>query len=235
MAKKTEPPKPKVNNLPPDAQAAAKKKCLALLKLAEGMSKSERVEIQMNKPQLTRYAKWLLETNAGQGKPSEYKPEYAIQLIKMFEEKCKEPYRIEEFIVYDRTGKALTTNDGEPLKDKRPVANNPPYLIDFAVQIGVVISTVMRWAKAHPEFGDAMMHAREMRTQFIVNNGLQNLYNPQSWIYATKNLSGWTDRADITSKDESIFNVKLQRFGNPDEAEDITAKTEPNNTPPMLS
>lgn len=101
------------------------------------------------------------------------------------------------------------------------VPNLPPYLVDYAMEIGVNVRTLQDWAAAHPAFNLALEHARELRTSMLVNNGLTGLYNPNSWIFAAKNLSGMTDRTDITSKGESVFNVKLSRFDKPEETEDL--------------
>lgn len=92
----------------------------------------------------------------------------------------------------------------------------------------------MKWSEVHQAFNDALMHAKEIRTKMLVTNGLLGHYNANSWIFAAKNLSGMTDKTDINAMHDITFNVKLQRFGNPGESEEINVKSDRLSDPPML-
>jgi len=83
------------------------------------------------------------------------------------------------------------------------------------------VDSLSDWARAHPDFNRALTHAKEIRTKMLVNNGLTGLYDPHSWIFTAKNLSGMSDKTEVRQETEVSFKVKLQRFDNPDEADDI--------------
>ena len=189
------------------------------------------VLVKMTTSQLDKFNLWLKE-HQKPGPNTEYKTEYCKGVIDFFKKKCDKPYNVVEQIVKKKDGSPVYNKAGEPLIDNVLVPNTPPYLVEYAAEIGVMVQTVLKWAELHPAFNEALTHAREMRTTMLVNNGLIGLYNPQSWIFASKNLSGMTDRTDITSQGEQVFNVKLQRFDKPgDEENDLDVGA--NAAPPV--
>lgn len=189
---------------------------------ARQSAQKKTVLVKMTTAQLQKFNVWLADEKAKKaGALSTYKPEYCAGVIQFFKKICDVPYNVVEQIVKKKDGTPIMNRAGEPLIDKTLVPNTPPYLVDYAMEVGVRVTTLQDWAIAHPDFNDALMHAKELRTKMLVNNGMIGLYNPNSWIFAAKNLSNMTDRTDITSKGDQVFNVKLQSFDKPDETTDL--------------
>lgn len=209
-------------NLRPDAKKNTDEFGQKLLKMAEKMKPKTRMKIDMSKTQATKFAIWYIEQQGGTGIATEYKPEYCVDIINYFREKCDKPFQEVKQIAKDKWGNVLVNKKtGEPTYYTTLVPNTPPYLVEYAAKVGVWVDTLADWAVKHPDFDRAMQHAKELRTTMLVNNGLVGLYNPQSWIFAAKNLSGMSDRTDITSKDQQVFNVSVTPFQKP--ADDASA------------
>jgi len=86
-------------------------------------------------------------------------------------------------------------NDEHRVKwtDYKRVANKLPTLRDFAKSINVSISIVYDWINKHKEFSDAFTHAKEIRKDFLIQNGLQGLYPPATFKFVATNLTDMTD------------------------------------------
>lgn len=175
-----------------------------LLKLADSLSSHQRAHVSLSRAQLRSFAAWYDAKNGAHSAPlSAYRPEYCQKIIDFFAEQCREPFRTVRKPLPRGKWKEVT------------LPNHPPFLVDFAQSIGVLISTLQQWQDSQPAFARAMEHARELRAKMLVANGLAGVYNPHSWIFAAKNLAGMTDRTDVTSKDQPMFQVHLQTFQHP--------------------
>lgn len=157
------------------------------------------------------------------GRPMKYDPKYADMLIKYFDK----PPNYE---------KELTHYKGDQVTwvDYKKVANELPTLLGFAKHIGVDTDTLHRWAHARykteyaadnpkapkpelwgqlkrPKFYGAYMRAKELQKWFLIENGLNGLYNPQFAIFVAKNVTDMRDKVetdiDLTSKGEQIKQV----------------------------
>lgn len=126
-------------------------------------------------------------------RPSKYKPEYCGELIKFFD---REPYEDVKLEHYDKkTGSVKWT-------DIKRMPNKLPTLRDFAKKIGVGVSTVYDWlskkhASYHLEFSEAFTRAKDLQKWFVVQNGLQGLYNPAFSIFTMVNISDWTNKQNL--------------------------------------
>jgi|TARA_R100000049_G_C1952976_1_gene102482 hypothetical protein len=218
-AKKPPPKKKRKQTNPKIPADQLEDKAKKLESKLKGLKPSDKIQIKMTVNQYRKYIAWYRDSKGGMGAPTTYKPEYCKQIVDYFAEKCKHPFKSVSMPVLDSNYNITIDEDGGEVYEKKTIPNTPPYLVDFAVEIDVWVDTLSDWAEKHVEFNRAIMHAKEIRTQMIVDNGLLGIYNPHSWIFAAKNLSGMTDRTDITSKDKEVFNVKLQSFEKPTDEE----------------
>jgi hypothetical protein len=121
------------------------------------------------------------------GSSSKYKKQYCEQIIEFF---SREPYKEVEVKHYGKDGRVCKT-------EMKRVANDLPYLSEFARHLGVSVRTLERWAKVHPEFSGAYQRAKELQKEFLITNGLLGLYNPTFAIFASKNLTDMRDQQNL--------------------------------------
>lgn len=126
------------------------------------------------------------------GRPSTYKPEYAQMLIEYFD---VPPVREIPETWYNPDGSVKR-------ESMKLVANPPAHIGGFARKLGVSKMAVYEWARKYPDFGYAMIHARDMRRAMIIDNALAGLYNPLFAKLAAANLFGWHDRQDVNHTGE---------------------------------
>lgn len=126
------------------------------------------------------------------GRPSIYKPEYAKALLDYFN---VPPVREIPETWYNPDGSVKR-------ESMKLVANPPAHIGGFARSIGVSKMAVYEWARKYPDFGYAMLHARDMRRSMIIDNALAGLYNPLFAKLAAANLFGWHDRQDVNHTGE---------------------------------
>ncbi len=141
-----------------------------------------------------------------EGRPTKYSKRYCKEIIKYFQEKTKVPYKV--------VGVGTTA---------RIVANPLPFLYDFSEHIGVTYMTVTRWVKKYSEFCDSLETAREIRKNFMVNNGMAGLYPTGVFTFVAKNLTDMKDQQDIKHSGEVIVMPTVKVNGksiNPDIGED---------------
>jgi hypothetical protein len=119
------------------------------------------------------------------GRPTLYRPEYCEQLVAFF--------TVEPTKTVTRT--TVSKKSGEPVSYEVEVPNTLPTLQAFAANIGVTTVTMRSWAKAHPDFGEAVARAKELAENHLVQNGLAGHYNPGFCIFVAKN---YTPMRDVT-------------------------------------
>lgn len=135
------------------------------------------------------------------GRPTEYKQEYCEQMLSFFK---KERYRKEE-IPTETTGTTEKTGDISKTVIKFEYkANDLPTFQAFAEIIGVSRQTLDNWAKANSEFFDTYEICKGIQEDFLVQNGLLGLYQPNYAKFIAQNYTGL--------KDESDLNVKTNNF-----------------------
>ena len=140
------------------------------------------------------------------GRPSKYRKRFCQDIIDFF---STEPF--EDIEIPHRKGGEVVWTD----ITRRP--NILPTLTQFARNIGVWIPTVYNWADPghasyHKEFLDALTHARRIRKDFLIQNGLFGLYPPASFKFVAVNLTDMRDKTDTELSGEvRIPDVTIRR------------------------
>ena len=119
-----------------------------------------------------------------EGRPSKYKSEYCDELVKFFD---REPYYEKELQHFDKDGSYKWS-------DYKRYPNDLPTFAHFAKKIGVNGDTLVEWTKVNKEFSAAYKRAKELQKEFLIENGLQGLYNATFAIFTAKNI---TDMRDV--------------------------------------
>jgi hypothetical protein len=138
---------------------------------------------------------------------------YADQLIQYFDT----PPNKEVMVV--------TTGRNDYSKEEPKLFANPlPSLMKFAKSIGVETHSLERWATKRykdkdpkidpklwgklrfPKFATAYTRAKELQKFFIIENGLNGLYNPQFAIFVAKNITDMKDKTetDLTTNGKDL-------------------------------
>lgn len=154
------------------------------------------------------------------GRPTAYKPEFCNKLIKFFD---IEPYVDIELPHYFDT-KAHRIK----WKDYKRVANKLPTLRGFAKSIKVSIRVVYNWLDEkndvfQKEFLHAFTYAKEIRKDFLIQNGLQGLYPPLTFKFVAINLT------DMVDKVEGDYGVRIDGLTDLLKALDGTGRGLPND------
>lgn len=66
----------------------------------------------------------------------------------------------------------------------------------YAVEIGVVKSTLHEWCKNHPEFSAAYSQAKSIQESIMIERGLNGEFNGGFTKFAMSNMHGWTERSE---------------------------------------
>lgn len=131
------------------------------------------------------------------GRPTKYDPKYCAEIVKFF---SREPYREKEI--------QHTNSKGDEWTEYKEVANDLPFFSAFARKIKVNGDTLVEWASTFPEFSAAYKEAKELQKEFLVENGLKNLYAQPFAIFTAKNILGWRDLHDIDLGKGSVDAIK---------------------------
>lgn len=136
------------------------------------------------------------KTKKKRGRPSNFKPEHCKALIDFF---GIEPYENIKIPHYNPDG-SLKWEDIKRLPAKFPS------LVNFAKSISVSIRTVYDWIdKDHSSFKKEFSHtftyiAKRLQKDFIIQNGLQGLYNPVFAKFVAVNVTDMRDRTEVDQK-----------------------------------
>lgn len=130
------------------------------------------------------------------GRPTKYNPAYCDQLIKYFS--------IKAYRRYVKSKKTTTKSNGttEVWREYGFMSNDMPMLGGFARKIGVCHDTVVEWAKLdnktkYPGFSVAYNDAKDLQKAFLASIGLKGFAPPASFIFVTKNVTDWKDKAEM--------------------------------------
>lgn len=143
------------------------------------------------------------------GRPTLFKPEYAELLIKFFD---IEPYRkllTEKSTEYFANGEIKKEAEKYTFKP-----NKLPTLLGFSKKIGVVYSTVWRWAEKGEDldekgewkegiapdfvrFCNAYKEAKEVQKEFLISLGLAGVTPPAAFIFVAKNVTNMRDKIEV--------------------------------------
>lgn len=126
------------------------------------------------------------------GRKTKYKREYCKKIIEFFDVEPFEDIELEHYDV--KTGKIKW-------KDIKRMPRKLPTLVQFARSIGVDYTTVYNWQKKghssfQKQFFDAYTRAKELQKDFIIQNGLQGLYNSDFTKFVAKNITDMKDKTE---------------------------------------
>ncbi len=127
------------------------------------------------------------------GRPTDYREEYCQQLVDFF---SIEPNRKEKVSVAE----AFDKKDGKVTFKKEEwkiVPNTLPTIQKFCDKIGTTRKTLLEWTTKHPEFLNAYEIAKEKYKDFLIENGLMNLYNGAFAIFVAKNTTDMKDKTEL--------------------------------------
>ena len=116
----------------------------------------------------------MAKKRAKAGQPTKYKPVFCRKIIEVFSAEPYEDVKLEHFDV--KTDKVKWV-------DKKRMPRKLPTLVGFAKSIKVNYRTVYAWQDENcgsyqEEFSQVLMRAKELQKDFLIQNGLQGLYNP---------------------------------------------------------
>ncbi len=138
--------------------------------------------------------------NGTAGRPTKYDPSLCEKMIKFFSVEKKKRELIKESIVKGKYGENIS-------REWKYFANDTPFFQKFAREVKIDYSTLFDWAHAkvkdrvgkrtdellHPDFADAYNICKQLQYEFLVDNGLQGLYPPASFIFVAKNITDLKD------------------------------------------
>ena len=148
---------------------------------------------------LTKNVKSLPAPSTKTGRKSKYNKKFCQTITDYFDQ---EPYEDVELIHYQKDGVT------KKWADKKRMPKKLPTLVQFAKSIGVCYATVYNWqneehASFHKEFLEAFTRAKELQKDFLIQNGLQGLYNPLFAKFTAINITDMKDKTEsaITGAD----------------------------------
>jgi len=150
-------------------------------------------------------------------RPTNFNPAYSKELIKFFD---IEPFRKE---ITESTKEYFENGTIKKENEKyQYVANKLPTLFRFSQKIGVVYSTVWRWAEKgewkeedglpeppeeFKEFCNAYKAAKEIQKEFLISLGLSGSTPPSSYIFTAKNVTDMRDKTETAVTISSIGKI----------------------------
>jgi len=152
------------------------------------------------------------------GRPSKYYPKIPEEMILFFS--C--PKKVQ----YVKSRKTTTKANGtsEIWEEFAYIANDLPTFFNFSRQIGVRYNLFVKWRRTKKEFEIAYNDCKELQKQFLVDNGLQGLHPPATYIFTAKNITDMRDKQELdhTSNGKEIvgFTYVMPK---------LDAKDNPNN------
>jgi hypothetical protein len=123
------------------------------------------------------------------GRPTSYKPEYAVQLNEYFSSR-----------IYIRT------------ETGKEIAEDFKSLAGFGLKIGVHRDTLHEWSRKYPEFSDAYKRAKEWQEFYLITNGLKGIINCSFAIFTAKNVLNWRDKQDVKQSSQVEHITKVSDF-----------------------
>lgn len=139
----------------------------------------------------TRKAPKKKTTTKKTGRPTKYKKEFADELIAFYD---GDPYEDVKINHYKKGEISWTDTKRMPAK--------LPTMVEFARHIGVGLRTCFDWLDSEhssyqKEFSRAYTRlAKKAQKNFLIQNGLQGLYNPVFAKFVAINISDMIDKKD---------------------------------------
>lgn len=129
-------------------------------------------------------------------KPAKYTEDIPDKLVEYF-----------TFPAFREVPETWYHSDGTVKKEGLKLLPNPPRHISlFAWQVlGVSPQLLYDWAQTRPRLASAISHARALRKETVVTNGLLGLYNPLVVKLAAANWFGWHDSLQVKTEVTSVL------------------------------
>ncbi len=135
------------------------------------------------------------------GRHTKYSSKYCRQLILFFEE---DPYYEVEVPHYYPKGEVKWV-------DFKRLPHKLPTVREFCKQINIHYDTFYAWVKKHKAFSDAFTHAKDLQKWFLIENGLNGLYNPAFAIFVATNITDMVNKSEnenkVTFDDQQIDRI----------------------------
>lgn len=143
------------------------------------------------------------------GRPTKYDPKYCEEIISFFSiPKTKQIVKREKLI-----NKANGTTEKEV--EYLTIPEGLPTFEKFARSIGVCKDTIIsEWIKKHEEFSDAYNTCKSLQKEFLIDNGLQGLYPPASFIFVAKNITEMRDKQELEHSGDLTVIIRKLSDGN---------------------
>lgn len=133
------------------------------------------------------------------GRPTKYHPKYCEEIVNFFNREPHKPLMVKndkgkDVVATDKYGRPIFTPCRLPTKEA------------FAASIGIHTETLINWAKANPDFFDAVKKAENLQKEILVQNGLTGNYEKTFAIFTAKNVTDMSDKqtVDNISSDGSM-------------------------------
>jgi len=150
------------------------------------------------------------------GRPPKYKPEYCQIIIDYFD---KPPWVDKALPHYGKEGEVKWV-------DLKRIANPLPKFHEFAKSIGVDEITLLEWSelkneegeRKYPDFSKAYARAKNLQKWFLIENGLNNCYNPAFCIFVAKNVTDMRDpdlaqsQMQVKIKGDLVIEQRLENY-----------------------
>jgi hypothetical protein len=133
------------------------------------------------------------------GRPTKYDPLYCQKLIEFFD---LEPWEDREIPHMGKTGEFKWM-------DYKRMANRLPTVRGFCKKIGIHYDTFYTWIKEHKDFSDAFTHAKDLQKWFLIENGLNGLYNPIFAKFTAINITDMKDKTEIEANVDGTFTLDI--------------------------
>ena len=135
------------------------------------------------------------------GRPTKYDSKLCKDLILFFEQ---EPFYEVEVPHYYPKGEVKWV-------DFKRMPHRLPTVREWCKKVGIHHDTFYEWVDKYDEFSDAFTRAKELQKWFIIENGLNGLYNPSFAIFTAINVTDMKDKksTEVTGENGSEIKIKI--------------------------
>lgn len=134
-------------------------------------------------------AKTSLRVSPKTEKSLRYQPEFCERLLAFFD---VPPFTVTEVAKRDGSVSLVET------------AAELPTFAAFAKMLGTTCSVLEEWEKKHPAFRQAAAKARDLQGNILIQNSLRGNYSASFAVFTAKNLLGWKDGKEESSRPAPI-------------------------------
>ena len=92
---------------------------------------------------------------------------------------------------------------------KKKYSNTCPTFAGFCRHVGISKETIAEWVKQHIEFKKSYDLCKLIQEQFLIENGLEDLYSPDFTKFMLKNHHGYVDKTEQEIKQDNSSNIEI--------------------------